>query len=71
VREQNDPSGLPEPPPPCGPGTPGKPAVRRRRDRGTPENRPNSGVADERTRNDPAEKVPPKAPAASDINDLT
>jgi len=59
MREQNDPSGLPQPPPPCGPGVPGKPsAPKRPQDIG--ENRPNTGVPvpEERTRDDPAEQVP-------------
>ena len=59
MREQNDPSRIPKPPPPSGPGTPGRPTPSRRPDGGA-GNQPNTGVPvrEERTRDDPIEKAP-------------
>jgi hypothetical protein len=59
MREQNDPSKLPDPPPPCGPGVPGNPSTPRHRPGTGKANRPNTEVPDERTRDDPAEQTPP------------
>lgn len=69
MREQNDPPELPDPPP-SGPGLPGHRAVPPR-PCDAQENRPNSGVPDERTRDDPADKVLPRPPKSGDVSELT